>query len=101
MAGEEGRVRLGRRGAGGGTDPLAHVAAKDPVAEVRSQLSRDRAALLDGLKRDARRRVDRVRGDDRSRRAAIETDAAASTVLGQWLVGLEVEVEQQLAEHDP
>ena len=84
-----------------GADLLADVAAEDPVAEVRSQLARDRAALLDRLKRDARWRVDRVRGDDRARRAAIETDAAASAVLGQWLVGLEVEIEQQLAEHDP
>src|SRR5918995_5324277 len=101
VAGEEGRVRLVRGRARIGADLLADVTAEDPVAEVRSQLARDRAALLDGLKRDAQRRMDRVRGDDRARRAAIETDAAPSAVLGQWLIGLEVEIEQQLAEHDP
>ena len=36
VAGEEGRVRLVRGGAGVGADLLADVAAEDPVAEVRS-----------------------------------------------------------------
>src|SRR5215203_7244287 len=101
MPGEEGRVRLLRGRAGVGADLLADVAAENPVAKVRSQLTRDRTALLDRLKRDARRRVDRVRGDDRSRWTAIEADATASAVLVQGLIRFQVEIEQQLAKHDP
>src|SRR3712207_9060029 len=101
MPGEEGRVRLLGGRARVGADLLADVAAEDPVAEVRSQLAWNRTALLDRLKRDARRRVDRVRGDDRSRRAAVETDATASAILLQWLVRLGVEIEQPLPQQYP
>ncbi len=59
------------------------------------------AALLDGLKRDAQRRVDGVRGDDRSRRAAIETDVAAPAIPLQRLIWLQIEIEQKLAQHHP
>src|SRR5215212_1659566 len=101
MLREEGGVRILRGRAGVGADLLADVAAENPVAKVRSQLAWDRTSLLDRLKRDARRRMDCVRGDDCSRRAAIEADATASTVLVQGLIRFEVEIEQQFPEHDP
>src|SRR5918993_945946 len=51
-----------------GADILADITAEDPVAETRSEIARDSPALLDRLERDARRRVNRVGGDDRTGR---------------------------------
>jgi hypothetical protein len=45
--------------------------------------------------------VNRVGGDDRAGWALVEADVAAAAVLVQWLIWFQVQIEQQLAEHDP
>ena len=98
---QEGGVGLIRGGAGVWADLLADIAAKDPVAELRPQLARDRAALLDGLEGEAARGVDGVGRDDGPGRAAIEADAAAAAVLVEGRIRLQIELQQQLAQHHP
>src|SRR5262245_25347020 len=83
-------------------DLLAHVAAKDPVADRGAQLARDRSAVLDGEVGDAAPRVHLVGRDDRLGGTGLETARARSAMLAlERAVRFELAIHQYLGQHEP
>ena len=94
-------VCSGRRGSCIRANILANIATEHPIAELGSELHRNRPPLFDGLKRKTPWGANCVWGDDRAGRAAIDADRAATAITVQGHICFELQIEQQIAEHDP
>jgi hypothetical protein len=66
-----------------GADLLADVAAEDVVADQRTQLQRDGAAVLDGEVRDAAAAIEHIRGDEGAGGAGVEAARRRSRSMGR------------------
>ena len=84
-----------------GAHVLADVAAEDPVADQRPQLPGYGPAELYGQERDAPGVVDDVGRNDRACRAGVDAPDAIAAGLGQGLVGLKVQVGDDLRQQHP
>ena len=81
-------------------DELAVVAAVDAVADRGAEFDRDRAVRFDRQVRDAAARVERVRRDDRLRRADVDARAAAAAVRADRRRLGQSEIDEDLAEEE-
>ena len=80
---------------------LAVVAAVDAVAQRLAELRGNRGAQLDRQIRNATRRVQLVRRDDRAGRTDIDAGTAGAAVVGRRLIERQRQVGEDLAKKEP
>src|SRR6266705_3202821 len=100
VADPEVRLRRDLRVAVPGADELAVVAAEDAVADERPELQRNAAFQLDGQVGNAAPRIQRVRCDDRARRADVDALGAGAAMFAHRSVHRERKIRVDLAEKE-
>src|SRR6266581_1960153 len=100
VAHPEVRLRRDLRVAVPGADELAVVAAEDAVADERPELRRNATFQLDGQVGNAAPRIQRVRCEDRARRADVDALGAGAAMFAHRSVHRERKIRVDLAEKE-